>query len=139
MKANPDPVLRIRITLMRFRIRITFMRFRILLVILMLIRFLTFTLMRIRILASKKKLQTLKKCSDRLIFHTFWLLSCKLMWIRIWIPIQLINLMTIQIRILSFNLMRIQADPDPQHCYGPNGIWIRNTYTKWRNLKIDYK
>ncbi len=57
------------------QIRITFMRIRILLV----------TFMRIRILASKLRLKTMKKCSNRLLFHIFWLAICKLMWIRIWI------------------------------------------------------
>jgi hypothetical protein len=58
-----------------------------------------------------------KKCSNRLIFHTFWLVICKRMRIRIlfiilmWIRIQLITLM--RIRSLPFNLMRIYADPDP--------------------------
>jgi hypothetical protein len=32
----------------------------------------------LEILASKEKLKLLKKCSNRLIFHTFWLLICKL-------------------------------------------------------------
>jgi hypothetical protein len=54
----------------------------------------------------------LKKCSNRLIFHTFWLVIYQLMRMRI----QLIILMRIRIRILPFNLMRINADPDPQHC-----------------------
>jgi hypothetical protein len=49
------------------------------------------------------KIQTLKKCSNRLIFHTFWLVICKLMRIRF--RIQLITLMRIWIR------MRIHADP----------------------------
>ncbi len=49
------------------------------------IRILPSTLMRIRISipASKKRLKTLKKCSKWLIFHTFWLVICKLMRIRI--------------------------------------------------------
>ncbi len=37
------------------------------------------------------KAQTMKKCSNRLVFHTFWLVICKLMRIRI----QLITLMRI--------------------------------------------
>jgi hypothetical protein len=49
---------------------------------------------------SFQKGSTLKKCLNRLICHTFWLVICKLMWIRI--RIQLIAL--IQIRILPFNL-----------------------------------
>ncbi len=61
---------------------------------------LTFTLMRIRILASKYMLKPLKKCSNRLIFHTFRLVFYKLM--RIWI--QIFTLM----RILPFNLTRIR-------------------------------
>jgi hypothetical protein len=39
----------------------------------------TFHLMRIRILASKSRLKTLKRFSNRFIFHTFWLAICKLM------------------------------------------------------------
>jgi hypothetical protein len=54
------------------------------------------------------KAQTLKKCSIRLIFLTFWLVICQLMRIRI----QLITLMWTL--ILPLNLMRIHADPDPQ-------------------------
>ncbi len=61
---------------------------------------LTFTLMRIRILASKYMLKSLKKCSNRLIFHTFRLVIFKLMRI----GIQIITLL----RILPFNLMRIR-------------------------------
>jgi hypothetical protein len=91
-----DAVLRIRITLMRIRILpFPLMRSRILLVNLMriwillftvmriLVRILPFTLMqiRIRLLASKKV--NLKKCSNRLIFQTFCLVTCKLIKIRI--------------------------------------------------------
>jgi hypothetical protein len=49
--------------------------------------------------------RTLEKCSNRLIFHTFWLVICKLMRIRIQfttlirIRIQFITLMRTQIRI----------------------------------------
>ncbi len=66
----------------------------------------------------EKVLTISKMCSNRLIFHTFWLAICKLMRIPIQlitlmrIRIQLITLMRIRIRILPFNLMR---------------IWIRNT------------
>jgi hypothetical protein len=69
------PVLWIRITLMRVRILIFyFMRIRIRLFTLMRIRIRLFTLMRIRILASNKRgLNPLKKCLNRLIFHTFLL------------------------------------------------------------------
>jgi len=65
------------------------------------------TLMRIRILILfdadpdpyfQRKAQILKKCSNRLKFHTFWLAICKLM--QIGIRIQLITLM--RIRILIF-------------------------------------
>ncbi len=76
----------------------------------------------------KYRLKNLKKCSNRLIFHTVWLVVCKLMRIRIQIQIitlmrmriklitlmriririQLITLMWIRIRVLPFNLMRIQ-------------------------------
>jgi hypothetical protein len=41
----------------------------------------------------------LKKCSNRLIFHTFWLVVCKLTKIRNRFPIQLITLMRIRIFI----------------------------------------
>ncbi len=44
-------------------------------------------------------------------YHTFWLVICKLMRIRI----QFITLMRIGMRILPFNLMQIHADP--QHWY----------------------
>ncbi len=49
------------------------MRIRILLVTLMRIRIFPFILMRIRILASKQWLKTLKNCTNKFIFHTFWL------------------------------------------------------------------
>ncbi len=91
-----------RITLMRIRIRlVTLMRARI----------------RMQILASKIR------CSNRIIFHTFWL-DCKLMRIRFWI--QLINFyadpdqnfylmqMPIRMRIQVTKIMRILADPDPR-------------------------
>jgi hypothetical protein len=54
------------------------------------IRIRLFTLMRIRIqiLTSKEKHRPLKKCSNRLIFHTFRLIICKLMRIRIQFRIQ---------------------------------------------------
>ncbi len=32
--------------------------------------------MQIQILASKQRLKPLKKCSKRLIFHTFWIVIC---------------------------------------------------------------
>ncbi len=74
---------------MRIRIRtlhITFMR----------IRILPFTLMpfQIRILASRLRLKVLKKWPNRLIFHTFCHVICKLMRIRI--------------RFLQFSLKRIR-------------------------------
>ncbi len=52
----------------------------------------TLTLMRIRIriLASKERLKTFKKCSYRLLFHTFWLVIRK--------------------------FIIFCADPNPQHC-----------------------
>jgi len=53
----------------------------------------------------------LKKCSNRLIFHTFWLVIWKLMRIRIRIRIQLITLMRMQIRILLITLKRIWVLP----------------------------
>ncbi len=93
------PVLRIRITVMRIRIR---------LVTLIGIRILPFTLMRfrirVRILSYKYRLKTLKKCSNRFIFHTFWL------HLRIDAnPDQLISLtmIRIRIRIQLFTLIRI--------------------------------
>ncbi len=43
---------------------------------------------RIRILASKYRLNTLKKCSNRVLFHTFWLV-----------------------------IFNIDADPDPEPAY----------------------
>ncbi len=71
-------------------IRITLVRVRILIFYFMRIRIRLFTLMRIRILASNKRgLKPLKKCLNRLIFHTFWLDICKL--IRIRFRIQLIT------------------------------------------------
>jgi hypothetical protein len=70
------------------------------------VRIRLFTLMRIRIwiqnLASKKRLKPLKKCSNRLICHTFWLFICKLMRIRFFTLMR----MRILIRIL------FDADPD---------------------------
>jgi hypothetical protein len=44
------------------------------------------------------KAQTLEKCSNRLIFHTYWVVICKLMRIQI----QLITLMRMRIRIVIF-------------------------------------
>jgi hypothetical protein len=80
------------------------MRMRILLLTLMLIRIL------IQILASKKRLEPLKKCSNRLIVHTFWLVICKMMRIRIRFGTQLITLMRIRIRFRTqlITLMRIR-------------------------------
>ena len=52
------------------------------------------------------KAKPLKKCSNRLVFPTFWLFICKLM--LIWIRIQLITLMRIRILIFIFDV-----DPDP--------------------------
>jgi hypothetical protein len=37
---------------------------------------------RIRILDSKQRLKTLKNGSNKLLFHTFWLVICKMIWIR---------------------------------------------------------
>ncbi len=90
---------------------------QILLVTLIWILFFTLMRIRIRIPASKWRLKTLKKYSNMLIFHTFWLVICKLMWFRI--RIKLKTLMRIRIRILPFYLKRIQAvpDPNPQHCF----------------------
>ncbi len=66
------------------------------------------------------KAQTLKKCSNRLIFQTFCQI-CKLMRIRIWFRIQLVDpdpyfyLMQIWIGILFY------ADPDADPGYQNNG------------------
>ncbi len=62
-----------------------------------------------------------KKCSNRLIFHTLWLVIRKLR--RIWIQpnillrrrVQLITLMRIRIRILPFHLKWIRI---------PNTVWL---------------
>jgi hypothetical protein len=35
----------------------------------------------------QKKAQTLEIVLNRLIFHTFWLVICKLMWIRFWLQL----------------------------------------------------
>jgi hypothetical protein len=77
-------VLRIHIILMRIRIRIQLV-----------------TLMRICIwiLASK----TLKKCSNGLIFHAFWLVICKFKQIRI----QLITFIRIQLSLWSGSYLSI--------------------------------
>jgi hypothetical protein len=69
--ADSDPA----VTLMQIRVRI-----------------LSFSLTRIMhgpVPSFKIKAQTLKKWSNRLIFHTFWLVICKLMPILIRIRIQL--------------------------------------------------
>jgi hypothetical protein len=58
----------------------------------------------------------LKKCSNRLIFRTLWLVICKLMWIQIlihlntskWIKIRIQLITLTRIRILPFSLMRIR-------------------------------
>jgi hypothetical protein len=50
----------------------------------------------------------LKKCPNRLMFHTFYLVISKLM--RRGLRIQFIALMWIPIRTVPFNLMRINAD-----------------------------
>ncbi len=76
-------VLRIGITLVRIRILLVTLMLiwiRILLVTSIRIRKLPCNLMRIQIqvLASQFKAKTLKKCSNRFIFHTFWLVICKL-------------------------------------------------------------
>jgi hypothetical protein len=63
------------------------------------------------------KAQNLKKVySNLLIFHTFWLVICKLMRFRI--RIQLKTLMRIRIQILPFFLKRIHANPDPNPQHG---------------------
>jgi hypothetical protein len=78
----------------------------------------------------KKRIKPLEKCSNRLIFHTFWLDMCKFMRIQI----QLINFDADPDADLDpdFNLMRMlipmwsqvtimmwifaELYPDPQHC-----------------------
>jgi hypothetical protein len=69
----------------------------------------------------KKRLKPLKKCENRLIFHTFWRDICKLMLIRIRFRIQLFidanpdfYLMRMWIQVTK--MLLIIADPDPQHC-----------------------
>jgi hypothetical protein len=65
-------------------------------------------------LASKNRLIALKKYSNRLIFHTFWHVICKLMRAD---PDH--NFYLMRIRILfdaDTKMMRIDEDPDPQHC-----------------------
>ncbi len=58
------------------------------------------------------KAQTFKKCSNRLIFHKFLVVICKLMRI-------LITLMRIRIQLITFMRIRtyptFQFDPAPQH------------------------
>jgi hypothetical protein len=83
-------VLRIRITLMRIRILLFVTLMRILIVTLMRIRILRFTSANFQ-----KKAQNLEK--EVLKFHTFWLVICKLMRIRI----QLVTLMRIQLITLT--------------------------------------
>ncbi len=89
-----------------------------------------------------KALKTLKMCSNRLIYQTFWLVIRKLTRIQIRIPlitrrrirIQLINLMRIRIQILPLNLMQIQADPDQQYCQWPKTPSLYALYStdrKW--------
>ncbi len=75
----------------------------------------------------KKRLKLLKKCQNRLMFYTFWLDICKLMRIRF--RIQLINFdadpdpdfylmrTRIRMRLQVTKMMRILADPDPQHSF----------------------
>ncbi len=76
--ADPDP----EFYLMRKRIRSRF-----------------FTLKRIQIQILDSKYM---KCSNRLLFHAFWLFICKLMRIRIWFRIRPITLMRIRMRIRIF-------------------------------------
>ncbi len=120
-----------------FAFLIAVLRIRILLVTLtrIWIRVLLVTVMRIWILlfpwrgsgsylslwcGSGSLIPTLNKCSNPLIFHTFWLVTCKLM--RILIRIQPITLMRIRIQLITLIRIRIlpfQFDPDldPQHCF----------------------
>ncbi len=55
------------------------------------IRILLFNLMRIRILASIYGPKTLRKCSNTLIFHTLWLVICKLMRAGSILPLQSVS------------------------------------------------
>ncbi len=71
-------------------------------------------------LLPNKSSKPWKKCSNRLMFRTFWLVICKLMRIRI----QLITLMRIRIRILPFNLMRIHYTV----CLPPPFKWSKNNF-----------
>ncbi len=47
----------------------------------------------------QKRLKLLKKCSNRLVFQTFWPVLCKWIGIQIRFQIQLVTLMRIQMRI----------------------------------------
>jgi hypothetical protein len=66
--------------------------------------------------------QTYEKCSNRLIFHRFWLVICKLLQIRI----QLITSM--QIRILIFYLMRTVKRPKFDILFGENIFFLQNLF-----------
>jgi hypothetical protein len=75
-------------------------------------------------------LEPLKNCSNRLIFHTFWLVICKLM--RIWIRFQIQPITLMRIRIFiwcgsgSGFLFDADADPDADPGYQNDADpWIR--------------
>ena len=65
-----------------------------------------------------------KKCSNRLIFHTFWLVICKFMRIRF--GIQLFTLMQMRIR-MRIQVTNIVADPNPD----PRVFWA-----SWIRIRI---
>ncbi len=72
------------------------------------------------------KAQNLEKCKNRLLFHTFWLVICKLMRIRI--RIQAITLMRIRIRTLPFHLMRIRIHTTGWH--------FRNNCVRFKKAEV---
>jgi hypothetical protein len=79
----------------------------------------------IHILASKYRLKPLKKCSNRLILYTFWLVICKLM--RSWLLLDTdpdFYCMRIRMRIQVTKMMRMYVVPDPQHWHSPLGVCL---------------
>ncbi len=72
---------------------------------------------RIRIQAYKYRLKNLKRCSNSLIFCTFWPFICELT--RIWTRIQLISpdpVYHVDADPDPDPTFQFYADPDPQHC-----------------------
>jgi hypothetical protein len=70
-------------------------------------------------LSIQTKAKKLVKCSNLLIFHTFWLVICKLMRIRI--QIQLVTLMRIWIWLITlpFNFDTDPCGSGSQQCFQP--------------------